>query len=51
MTKSSVKPSLERIEGKLDSIFQRLCAMNPDCEPDEIESHPTPKSETLENTE
>lgn len=47
MTNASVKPSLKRIEGKLDSISQRLCSMSPDCEPDDIESHPMKKSATL----
>ncbi len=49
MTKASVKPSLERIEGKLDSISQRLCSMSDNCEPDEIESQPTQHQKDSEN--
>lgn len=51
LTKASVKPSLERIEEKLDSISERLCCMSPDCEPDEIVSDPIPEAETLKETE
>lgn len=49
MTKASVKPSLERIEDKLDSISQRLCSMSPECNSDEVESAPVQEAETLEN--
>jgi len=31
MTKASVKPALKRIEEKLDSIDQRICAINSNC--------------------
>lgn len=44
MTNATVKPALERIETKLDSISKRLANLSPDCNPN------TTESETLEES-